>query len=52
MSNNELNQEADSIEKALDNEQEPESLAEATTATLDDDALGRHATEDDKPKKK
>ena len=37
----------EAIDKALDDQEEPESLAEATTAALDDDALGGHATEED-----
>lgn len=52
MSDNKLNKDADSLEEALDNKQEPDSVAEATTAALDDDALGGHTTEADRPKNK
>ena len=52
MSDKKLNQDADSLEEALDDKQEPDTLAEATTAALEDEALGRHATEADRPKNK
>lgn len=51
MSNNKLNQDAENLEKTLDDRQEPDSVAEATTAALDDEALGGHATEADRPNK-
>lgn len=37
----------EAIDKSLEDYETPDSLAEATTAALDDDALGGHATEDD-----
>lgn len=51
MSNEIQNQNANDLDKALEDKQEPDSLAEATTAALDEDALGGHATEADRPKK-
>lgn len=51
MSNEIQNQDANNLDKALEDKQEPDSLAEATTAVLDEDALGGHATEADRPKK-
>ncbi len=51
MSNEIQNQDANNLDKALEDKQEPDSLAEATTAALDEDALGGHATEADRPKK-
>lgn len=52
MSNEIQNQDANDLDKALEDKQEPNSLAEATTAAaLDEDALGGHATEADRPKK-
>lgn len=51
MSNEIQNQDANDLDKALEDKQEPDSLAEATTAALDEDALGGHATETDRPKK-
>ena len=51
MSNEIQNQDANDLDKALEDKQEPDSLAEATTAALDEDALGGHATEEDRPKK-
>ncbi|SJM36908.1 hypothetical protein A1019T_00875 [Psychrobacter pasteurii] len=51
MSNEIQNQDANDLDKALEDKQEPDSLAEATTAALDEDALGGHATEADRPKK-
>lgn len=35
----------EAIDKSLDDHENPESLAEATTAPLDDDALGGHANQ-------
>ena len=52
MSDKKLNQDADSLEEALDDKQEPDTLAEATTAAVEDEALGRNATEADRPKNK
>ena len=52
MSDKKLNQDADSLEEALDDKQEPDTLAEATTAPLEDETLGRNATEADRPKNK
>ncbi|WP_162617728.1 MULTISPECIES: hypothetical protein [unclassified Psychrobacter] len=40
----------DAIEEALEERQTPDSLAEATTAEEDSQALGRHATEADAKK--
>ncbi len=51
MSNEIQNQDANDLDKALEDKQEPDSLAEATTAALDEDALGGHATGADRPKK-
>lgn len=44
-------QQLNDLDKALEDKQEPDSLAEATTVALDDDALGGHASEEDRPKK-
>lgn len=52
MSDKKLNQDADNLEEALEDKQEPDTLAEATTAPVEDEALGRHATEADRRKNK
>lgn len=46
MSNPNQAPESDEIEKSLENIQEPDSLAEATTADLDEDDLDGNVTED------
>lgn len=50
MSDSNNKAESNPIDQPID-EQIPDSVAEATTAALDEDDLGGHATEDDKTKK-